>query len=156
LEKYRFLRKKKKIRRSAVCRLARFHSCPNENFVRMIFERCFQVRDFFFWITEGIGLTGVSFHFWPQNKFRQVAAIGVFGSFFTSMWNICQFLCFWAWCDVKFYAELKKINFMWPKVQSKAIMLCRKMRNWILYILSLVFLRSRGKEWLWRSYSAFF
>jgi hypothetical protein len=55
--------KKKKIRRSAVCRLARFHSCPNENFVRMIFERCFQVRDFFFWITEGIGLTGVSFHF---------------------------------------------------------------------------------------------
>jgi hypothetical protein len=29
----------------------------------MIFEKCFQVRDFFFWITEGIGLTGVSFHF---------------------------------------------------------------------------------------------
>jgi hypothetical protein len=32
---------------------------------RLIFERCFQVRNFSFWITEGIGLTGVSFHFSP-------------------------------------------------------------------------------------------
>jgi hypothetical protein len=48
---------------SSLCRLARFHGCSNENFVRPIFERCFQVRDFSFWITEGIGLTGVSLHF---------------------------------------------------------------------------------------------
>jgi hypothetical protein len=54
--------------RSAVCRLPWCHGCPNEKFVRPIFERCFQVRDFSFWITEGIGLTGVSFHFWPQEQ----------------------------------------------------------------------------------------
>jgi hypothetical protein len=54
---------KKYFRRSAVCRLTRFHGCPNENFVRTIFERRFQERDFSFWITEGIGLTGVSFRF---------------------------------------------------------------------------------------------
>jgi hypothetical protein len=37
-----------------------------KNFVRPLFERSSQGRDFFFWITEGIGLTGVRFHFWPQ------------------------------------------------------------------------------------------
>jgi hypothetical protein len=47
----------------SLCRLARLHGCPYENFVLPIFERCFQVRDFSFWITEGIGLTGVTFHF---------------------------------------------------------------------------------------------
>jgi hypothetical protein len=31
----------------------------------------------------------------------------------------CQFRCFWAWFDVKFYAELKKVYFMGSKVQSK-------------------------------------
>jgi hypothetical protein len=34
-----------------------------KNFVRPLFERSSQGIDFFFWITEGIGLTGVSFHF---------------------------------------------------------------------------------------------
>jgi hypothetical protein len=57
--KNRFLGKKI----PSLCRLPRFHGCPSENFVRPIFERCFQVRDFSFRITEGIGLTGVSFHF---------------------------------------------------------------------------------------------
>jgi hypothetical protein len=47
----------------SLCRLPWFHGCPSENF-----ERCFQVRDFSFRITEGIGLTGVSFHFWPQKQ----------------------------------------------------------------------------------------
>jgi hypothetical protein len=37
------------------------HGCPNENFVRPIFQRSFQVRHFSFWITEGIGPTGVIF-----------------------------------------------------------------------------------------------
>jgi hypothetical protein len=32
-----------------------------KNFVRPLFERSFQIRDFSFWITEEIGLTGVSF-----------------------------------------------------------------------------------------------
>jgi hypothetical protein len=50
------------------CRRARFHGCLNENFVRTIFDRCFQVRDFSFWITQRIGLTGVSFQFWPQKQ----------------------------------------------------------------------------------------
>jgi hypothetical protein len=45
-----------------------FHGCPYEHFVRPIFKRCFQVRDFYFRITEGIDLTGVSFDFWPQKQ----------------------------------------------------------------------------------------
>jgi hypothetical protein len=49
-------------------RLPWFHGCPHENFVRPIFERCFQVRGFSFRITEGIGLTGIIFHFWPQKQ----------------------------------------------------------------------------------------
>jgi hypothetical protein len=52
---------KKKFRHSAVCR--EIHGCPKENFVRPIFQRSFQARDFTFWITEGIGLTGVIFVF---------------------------------------------------------------------------------------------
>jgi hypothetical protein len=40
-----------------------FMAVEMKNFVRPIFERCFQVRDFSFWITEEISLTGVSFHF---------------------------------------------------------------------------------------------
>jgi hypothetical protein len=77
---------KKNFRRSAVCR--DFMAVRMQNFVRLLFERCFQVSDFFFWITEGmqnfvrplfercfqgrdsffwitegIGVTGVSFHF---------------------------------------------------------------------------------------------
>jgi hypothetical protein len=34
-----------------------------KNFVRPLFKRSFQVRDFFFEITVGIGPTGVGFHF---------------------------------------------------------------------------------------------
>jgi hypothetical protein len=51
---------KKNFRRSAVWRDL---IAVQMNFVRSLFERCFQVRDFSFRITEGIGLTGVSFHF---------------------------------------------------------------------------------------------
>jgi hypothetical protein len=35
----------------------------NEKFCSPLFERCFQVRDFSFWITEGFDLTEVNFHF---------------------------------------------------------------------------------------------
>jgi hypothetical protein len=75
----------------SLCRLPWFHGCPYANFVRPIFERCFQVRDFSFRITEGIGLTGVSFHLWPQKQIPSGAPIGIFGSFFTSMRKIYQF-----------------------------------------------------------------
>jgi hypothetical protein len=54
-----------------------------------------------------------------KKKFRRVALIRIFGSFFTFKWNIYQFYCFWAWFDVKFYADLKKIYVMRSKVQSK-------------------------------------
>jgi hypothetical protein len=33
-------------------RQPRFHGCPTENFLHLIFEGCFQVRDFSFWISE--------------------------------------------------------------------------------------------------------
>jgi hypothetical protein len=61
IEENRFLRIKN-FRRSAVWR--NFMAVQMK--IRTIFERCFQVRDFSFWITEGIGLTGVSFHFGHQ------------------------------------------------------------------------------------------
>jgi hypothetical protein len=83
----------------------------NENFVRPIFERCFQVRDFSFWITEGIGLTGVSFHFCSHASFWLLLHFQM---------KYCQFWCFWNWFEVKFYAELKKVYFMGFKVQSNA------------------------------------
>jgi hypothetical protein len=51
----------KKFRLSAVCR--DFMAVQMKNFIHLLFERSFQVKDFSFWITEGIGLTGVSFHF---------------------------------------------------------------------------------------------
>jgi hypothetical protein len=51
----------KKFRRSAVCR--DFMAVQMEILSARFFERCFQIRDFSFWITEGIGLTGVSFYF---------------------------------------------------------------------------------------------
>jgi hypothetical protein len=54
------------------------------------------------------------------NQFRRVAPIRIFGSFFTFSWNIDQFHCFWAWFDVKFYVELKKVYFMGSKVQLEA------------------------------------
>jgi hypothetical protein len=102
----------------SLCRLPWFHGCPYENFVRPIFERCFHVRDFSFRITEGIGLTGVSFHFWPQKKFRRVAAIGFFGSFFTSMVKNLPILMFLGliWCKILCWAQ-KSILF-WNATES--------------------------------------
>jgi hypothetical protein len=51
----------KKIRRSAVC--YNFIAVQTNKFVCLLFEKCFQVRDFSFCITDGIGLTGVGFPF---------------------------------------------------------------------------------------------
>jgi hypothetical protein len=91
--------------------------CPNENFVRTIFERCFQVRDFSFRITEGIGLTGVSFHFWPQKQIPSGSCHRNFWLLFHFQMKYFQFWCFWAWFDVKFFAELKKAYFMGSEMQ---------------------------------------
>jgi hypothetical protein len=105
----------------SLCRLPWFHGCPNENFVRPIFERCFQVRDFSFRITEGLGLTGVSFLFWPQKQIPSGSSHTNFWLLFHFQMKYCRFWCFWAWFDVKFYAELKKVYFMGSKAQLKAI-----------------------------------
>jgi hypothetical protein len=74
----------------------------NENFVRPIFERNFQVRDFFFWITEGIGLTGVSFHFWTQ---KQIPS----GSSHTNFWVLFHF-------NVKYWPILMFLSLIWCKI----------------------------------------
>jgi hypothetical protein len=66
---------KKTFRRSSVC-----CDLMAVQMKKRWLERCFQVRDFSFWITEVIGLTGVSFIFNLKNKFRRVAAIWIFGS----------------------------------------------------------------------------
>jgi hypothetical protein len=44
-----------------VCRLARFHGCPSENFVRVL-KDAFKLETSPLWFTDGIGLTGVIFH----------------------------------------------------------------------------------------------
>jgi hypothetical protein len=85
-----FLDELKKPEKNRLCRLSWFHGCTNENFVRLIFERFFQVRDFSFWITEGIGLIGVSFHFSPQKQIPS-GPIRIFGSSFTFTCDIDQF-----------------------------------------------------------------
>jgi hypothetical protein len=113
--KNRLLRKKN-FRRFGVCRLPWFHGCPYENFVRQIFEKCFQAKDFSFRITEGIVLTGVSFHFWPQKPIPSGSSNTNFWLLFHFQMKYCQFWCFWAW----FYAELKRVYFKGSEVQSKA------------------------------------
>jgi hypothetical protein len=52
---------KKKFHRSSDCR--DFMAVQMKKIVRPLFERSFKCKDFSFWITEGIGLTGVSFPF---------------------------------------------------------------------------------------------
>jgi hypothetical protein len=37
------------------------------------------------------------------------------------MWKIYQFLCFWAWFVVKFYAELKKVYFMGSEMKPEVM-----------------------------------
>jgi hypothetical protein len=83
-------------------RLPWFHGCPNE-FCPAAF--CFQVRDFYFRITEGIGLTGVNFHFWPQ---KQILS----GSCQTNFWllfhvkNLPIFMFLGLiWCKILCWAQ---------------------------------------------------
>jgi hypothetical protein len=45
-----------------------------------MFRKVFQVTDSSFWITQEIGLTGVTFHFWPQKKTPSGSCQTNFGS----------------------------------------------------------------------------
>jgi hypothetical protein len=92
---------------SAVCRLPSavcrdFMAVQMKKFVRPLFGRCFQVRDFSFRITEGIGLTGVSFHFWPQ---KQIPS----GSSHTNFWLLFHF-------HVKYWPILMFFGLIWCKI----------------------------------------
>jgi hypothetical protein len=105
IEKNRFLLEKK-FCRSAVCRLARLMAVKMKSFVRLLFERCFQIRDFFL-ETEGIGLTGVSFHFWPQKQIPPGSChmnFWLFFHFHVKDWSILMFLAL-IWCEILCWAQ---------------------------------------------------
>jgi hypothetical protein len=82
-----------------------FHGCPNENFVRPIFERCLQVRELFFWITEGIGLTEVSFHFWLEKQIPSGRVLAPF-SLSHEILPILMFLGL-IWCKILCWTQKK-------------------------------------------------
>jgi hypothetical protein len=66
------------------------------------------------------------------------------------MWKIYQFLCFWAWFDVKFYVELKEIYLMGSKVQSKAIRAQKRNLNLIaMKFLEVVWPIHRSETLCW-------
>jgi hypothetical protein len=103
---------------SAVCR--DFMAVQMKNFVRPLFGRCFQVRDFSFRITEGIGLAGVSFHFWPQ---KQIPS----GSSHTNFWLLFHFhvkrlpiLMFLGliWCKILCWAQKSILYGVWNATES--------------------------------------
>jgi hypothetical protein len=103
-----------------------------ESFVRPIFERCFQVRNFSFRITEGICLTGVSFHFWSQKQIPSGSCHRNFWLLFHFHVKNLHFFLFVGWFDVKFYAELKKVYFMGSEIQP-GVMRAQK-RNLLVWI----------------------
>jgi hypothetical protein len=88
-----------------------FHGCRNENFVRTIFGRCFQVREFSFCITEGTGLTGISFHFWPQ---KQISS----GSSHTIFWLLLSIL------KSILYGVYTPIESLWAQKRNLLVMKC--------------------------------
>jgi hypothetical protein len=112
------LTKKKKI--PSLCRLPWFHGCPYENFVRPIFERCFQVRDSSFRITEGIGLTGVNFHFWPQKQIPSGSSHANFRLLFhfhVKNLPIFMFLGL-IWCKILCWAQISILYGVWNATES--------------------------------------
>jgi hypothetical protein len=55
-----------------------------------------------------------------ENKFRRVATIQIFGSFFALTRNIHQFECFWAWNIIKLnFSRFKKNKFSKIKKKTK-------------------------------------
>jgi hypothetical protein len=105
---------KKKFRRSAaVCRV--LMAVQMKILSARFLKDGFMIETFPFGSLKDLVYLGLVFIFDLKKKFRRVATIWIFDSVFTSI-----VFCFWAWFDVKFYAELKKIYFMGSKVQSKA------------------------------------
>jgi hypothetical protein len=105
---------------SAVCRLPSAVAVCPEKFGSPLLPFPFNLETFAFGLVTDL-VPNRSYWFLDSgNKFRRVAPIRIFGSFFTFSWNIDQFYCFWAWFDVKFYAELKKVYFTGSKVQLEA------------------------------------
>jgi hypothetical protein len=97
--------------------------------VHPLFERCFQVRNLSFRIT------GVGFCFWPHKQIPSGSCHRNFWLLFTSMWKIYQFLCFWTWFDVKFYAGWAQKSILYGF--WNATMLCNK--NLIFSVKKITF-----------------
>jgi hypothetical protein len=111
---------KKKVRHSAVCCGCPHDGCPHENFVHPIFERSFQVRHFYFWITKGIGLTGVYLYSWLQEQIPS-------GSSHTNFWLLFHFheknlpiLIFLGliWCKILCWAQKSILYWVWNATGS--------------------------------------
>jgi hypothetical protein len=92
---------------------------PYENFVRPIFERCFQVRDFSFRITEGIGLTGVSFYFWPQKQIPSGSHTNFWLLFHFHVKNLPVFKFLGLiWCKILCWAQKSILYGVWNATES--------------------------------------
>jgi hypothetical protein len=67
--------------------------------------------DFSFRITEGIGLTGVGFHFWPQ---KQIPSGSCYRNFWLLLKNlpIFMFLCL-IWCKTLCWAQKSILYGVW-------------------------------------------
>jgi hypothetical protein len=115
-EKQVFTKKK----RPSLCRLPWVHGCPNKNFVRPIFQRSFQVRHFSFWITEGIGLTEVSFHFWSQKQIPSGSSHRNFRLLFHFHVKHLPILMFLGliWCKILCWAQKSILYGVWNATRS--------------------------------------
>jgi hypothetical protein len=102
----------------SLCGLPWFHGCPNEIFVRPNFERYFQIRDLSFWITEEIGLTGVSFHFWPQNQIPSGSHrnFWLLFHFHVKSFPILMFLG--CWCKILCWSQKSILYGVWNATGS--------------------------------------
>jgi hypothetical protein len=105
-----------------------YHDFKMKNSVHLLFLQKFQIRCFSFWITERIGLTGVSFHLWPQKNIPLGICHWNFWLFFHSIvksWQILMFLGL-IWCNILCWAQ--EIILL---VQPKSI----RTRKWNLLVM---------------------
>jgi hypothetical protein len=85
------------------------------NFVRPLYERYFQVRDFSFRITEGIGLTGVSLNFWPQKQIPRGICHRNFWLLFHFHVKYLPIFMFLGliWCKILWWAQKSILYGVW-------------------------------------------